>query len=209
MKEILAFLDQLMRNNNREWFAEHKSEYNDIQRKFNDFAAQLIVEIGKFDDSVKNLQIKDCTYRIYKDMRYSTNKLPYKTHMGAYVCPHGKKSGFAGYYFHLEPAESEYLNGNLLASGCYNPDNRLLTRFRDKIIENGTHFEKLVKKSAPFILDNNAKLLRVPNGYPKDSPYSDYLKLKDFSLMMPLSNDIVFSDNVLKEVVALFRETKY
>jgi uncharacterized protein (TIGR02453 family) len=208
MKIIVDFLDRLMRNNDREWFADHKAEYVAVQNRFNGYVEQLITEIGKFDKSVQKLQVKDCIYRIYKDMRYSTNKLPYKTHMGGYICPHGKKSGYAGYYFHLEPAESEYLNGCLLASGCYNPDNKLLTRFRDHIMANGTHFEQLVQSAPHFTLSNNAKLSRVPNGYPKDSPYAEYLKLKDFSLMMPLSDDLVYGPNVIKEVVELFRETQ-
>lgn len=207
MKIIVEFLDRLMRNNNRKWFAEHKAEYVAVQTRFNGYVEQFISEIGKFDNSVKDLQVKDCIYRIYKDMRYAADKLPYKTHMGGYICPHGKKSGYAGYYFHLEPEESEYLNGCLLASGCYNPDNKLLTRFRDGIMADGTHFEELIHNSPHFSLDYNTKLSRVPNGYPKDSPNAEYLKLKDFSLMMKLPNDIVYSPHVVKEVVEIFRET--
>lgn len=101
MQAIIDFLRQLSQNNNREWFMAHKSEYQQAQARFNELTEQLILGISQFDSSVSGLTAKDCIYRIYRDVRFSKDKSPYKTHMGAYVCPGGKKSGYAGYYFHV------------------------------------------------------------------------------------------------------------
>ncbi len=106
MKQVYDFLAQLKENNNREWFNTHKEEYKRVQAIFNDFTQQLISRIEVWDQQISDsaLTVKDCTYRIYRDTRFSKNKTPYKTHMGAYICRGGKKSPYAGYYFHLEPA---------------------------------------------------------------------------------------------------------
>ncbi len=105
MKEILDFLAELSQNNNREWFNANKEKYLQVREKFEAFAQQLIEKISSWDEDVaaSQLQVKDCTYRIYRDTRFSRNKEPYKTHMGIFICKGGKKSPNAGYYLHLEP----------------------------------------------------------------------------------------------------------
>ena len=211
MKQILSFLDQLMRHNNREWFTEHKQEYVSAQAHFNEFTEKLIAEVGKFDESIRPLTIADCTYRIYKDMRFSREKIPYKTHMGAYLCPHGKKSGMAGYYFHLEPSESEdYAFGNLLAAGLYNPTPSLAIAIRDKIHNEPDAFEQVVEAAKDYHWNDNAKLKRVPNGYPQDTRHAEYLKLKTFTICAALPDKVVLGDEtkLLHYVTEIFREAK-
>ena len=211
MKQILSFLDQLMRHNNREWFTEHKQEYVSAQVHFNEFTEKLIAEVGKFDESIRPLTIADCTYRIYKDMRFSREKIPYKTHMGAYLCPHGKKSGMAGYYFHLEPSESEdYAFGNLLAAGLYNPTPSLAIAIRDKIHNEPDTFEQVVEAAKDYHWNDNAKLKRVPNGYPQDTRHAEYLKLKTFTICAALPDKVVLGDEtkLLHYVTEIFREAK-
>ncbi|MBR0078194.1 MAG: DUF2461 domain-containing protein [Bacteroidales bacterium] len=212
MKQILDFLDQLMRNNNREWFQAHKEEYKRAQAHFNQFAEKLIAETGKFDPSVRDLTVADCTYRIYKDMRFSKFKIPYKTHIGAYVCPHGKKSGYAGYYFHLEPSESEdYSFGNMLAAGLYNPTPSLAIAIRDRIYnEPDTFAAAATEAEKHYHWDDNARLKKVPNGYPQDARHAEYLKLKTFTIAAPLPDDIVLGseERLLDYVVSVFREAK-
>lgn len=211
MKNILAFLDALMRNNDREWFQTHKSEYVAAQAHFNDFAQKLIAEVGKFDDSVKDLTVADCTYRIYKDMRFSKYKIPYKTHMGAYLCPHGKKSGYAGYYFHLEPVDSEdYSFGNLLAAGLYNPTPSLAIAIRNRIFNEPNAFENALKAAEHYHWDDNDRLKKVPNGFPQDAVHAEFLKLKTFTIAAPLSDEIVLGpeNKLLEYVVSIFREAK-
>ena len=137
MQEIIAFLDRLMRNNNREWFNAHKDEYKYVQAKFNDFALKLMESVAAFDPDVYGLELKDCTYRIYRDIRFSSDKRPYKNHFGCFICKGGKKSGNAGYYFHIEPVEADYIGGNILAAGMYAPTKELLEQIRHEIVYDG------------------------------------------------------------------------
>lgn len=194
MKEVYDFLESLMRNNNRQWFAEHKSKYVSAQTKFNSFATKLIEGIAAFDESVRGLTLADCTYRIYRDIRFSSDKSPYKRHMGVFVCPKGKKSCLAGYYFHIEPDEAEYIGGSLLCSGTYNPTPEMLRNIRNAILYSGSDFEKAVSKAPNFSLEMSSMMARVPNGYPKDTPYSKYMRMRNFLISKPLSKEVLFGD---------------
>ena len=110
MKDILTYLTRLRENNNREWFQAHKEEYDRLRPIFIDKVQQLIDRIAQFDDEIAGLEAKSCMYRIYRDIRFSPDKTPYKTYMSAYMAKGGRKSLRAGYYFHLEP-------GNCMISG--------------------------------------------------------------------------------------------
>ncbi len=118
---IFAFLKELKAHNNREWFAEHKERYLQLKAGFEALTDELIARIGLWDEEVKGLRAKDCVYRIYRDVRFSPDKSPYKTHFGTYICGfRGRNSGRCGYYLHLEPGNS------MLAGGCYCPEPALL-----------------------------------------------------------------------------------
>lgn len=187
MKEILDFLTALRHNNNREWFAAHKSEYLLINAIFNDMVERLIAQIGKFDKDIAPLTVKNCVYRIYRDTRFSPDKTPYKTHIGAYLSRGGKNAGFAGYYFHLEPElvgeDGGFLGGSLLACGLHCPEPKVLKSVREDIFAQGELYQKALKKAAGFVLDTHNTLKRTPKGFPANSPYDEWLKLKDFSAM--------------------------
>ena len=131
MKQVIDFLTQLERNNNREWFNAHKEEYRAAQQRFDKLAEQVIIGISTFDQSVAGLTAKDCTYRIYRDTRFSADKSPYKCHMGAFICPEGKKSGYAGYYLQVGPHEDGYPCGNMLAAGHYTFEPQVLRIIRE------------------------------------------------------------------------------
>ena len=134
MKSVIDFLVGLRSDNSKEWFDAHKAEYKAAKAEFEDFTAQLIDGIAGFDPSVRGLAVKDCTYRIYRDIRFSNDKTPYKTHMGAYICRGGKKSGNAGYYFHVEPAgDGGMIGGHLLTAGLYMPEPEVLRSVREDI----------------------------------------------------------------------------
>lgn len=102
MESILSFLRTLAQNNNREWFNDHKKNYQESLEMFREFAADLLTGIVRFDLTLGDLKAKDTIYRIYKDVRFSKDKLPYKTHFGCWMTKGGRKSTDAGYYFHLE-----------------------------------------------------------------------------------------------------------
>jgi len=192
MKEILAFLNALQQNNNREWFETHKSTYKLLQDQFNQFVGQMLNGIASFDERLTNITVQDSVYRIYRDIRFSPNKLPYKSHFAAYMCQGGKKSGYAGYYFHIEANHENYIGANILAAGCHNPEAALLKSIREDIEFNGTAYQQALRTALPFSIEGNATLSKVPTGFNKESAFADLLKLKDFSVMRKISDTELF-----------------
>lgn len=198
MKNILEFLGELKENNNREWFEANRERYKIVAEEFNLFTEKLIEGISVFDSSIEGLTVKDCTYRIYRDVRFSPNKEPYKTHMGAYICAGGKKSGMAGYYFHLEG------NSSLLVCGLHCPEPKVIKSVRDEIFDNGDEFVTAIAAAKGFVIDSSSKLQRVPKGFPTESEYAEYLKLKEFDIV----KSIIVDDNILEKTLKEFRTTK-
>ena len=114
MKQVYQFLRALTRHNDREWFNAHKDEYLKVKQTTERFAAELLVALSEIDPDAALLDVKDVTYRIYRDTRFSTDKTPYKTHIGIFINPpKGKKSLRFGYYFHIEPGASLICAGNM------------------------------------------------------------------------------------------------
>lgn len=212
MDSIIRFLRDLRDNNNRSWFMAHKDEYLRCQQRFETLTARLIEGVAAFDDTVRGLQPKDCTYRIYRDVRFSADKSPYKPHMGCYICPGGKKSGYVGYYFHIGTGGADadgYPTAHLLAVGdyCYEP--KVLQILREDIAGGDGDFDDIVHNqcSPLFWLDQTDALRRNPKGFPPDAPYPEYLRLKTFCLCYEPDDAFITSPDVADRVVALFRTT--
>jgi uncharacterized protein (TIGR02453 family) len=177
IKKVLSFLSTLKDNNNKEWFDQHRPEWEAIKKDFNKFIADLILEISKFDKSIEGLQAKDCIFRINKDVRFSKDKSPYKTNIGAIINKGGKKSNFAGYYIHIEPQAS------MIAGGIYMPDAPLIKSIRQEIDYNFESFEKVLNHKLYkkyFEKMSGDKLVSVPKGYDESNPSIAYLKHKSF-----------------------------
>lgn len=202
LQRVWNFLDVLYDNNNKPWFDAHKDEYKLALADFQSFCEQLILGISKFDKSVVGLTVKDCTYRIYRDLRFSLDKTPYKTHMGVYVCPQGKKSGNAGYYVHIEP-HSE----SMLVAGLYMPTPDVLKSVREEIMCNGKNFDTIIKSCKHFDLDWTSALKKVPNGWNKGDEYSDYYRLKDFDVVQLITKEQITSSDFLDFVLNEFKKT--
>lgn len=207
MEKVLSFLADLRTNNNKEWFDANKDRFLAAQSIFNSFIADLLVGIGEFDPSVRNIQLKDCVYRIYRDLRFSKDKTPYKTHMGGFIAPGGKCSGHAGYYFHVEPKETDYLGGHLLSTGVYLPTPRAMKSIREEIMLNGEQFHNSVEEADGFDLEMGRKLKKVPSGFPADSPYTQYFKFQDFYLAKSLDDNFLMDKNLLKNTLNEFKKT--
>jgi len=207
MKTILAFLTQIAENNNKTYFDAHKTEYIAATNTFNAFVEKLILGISAFDPSIKGLTVKDCTYRFYRDIRFSPNKIPYKTHFGAYICPFGKKSGYAGYYFHIEPKGYDFIGENILATGLHSPQPEVLKSVREDIFLNGETFEETVREAKSFVLEDDQALKKVPKGYPADFKYAGYLKMKNHTLYKSFDNDLLLSEDLLEKTLAAYKET--
>lgn len=210
MQRVISFLQELHDNNNREWFLDHKAQYLEAKNIFGEFAIELLKEIREFDDSIGNLGLQDITYRIYRDVRFSKNKAPYKCHMGVFICPGGRKSGYSGYYFQVSAAdEGGWESGHMMASGNYFTEPAILRIIREDIeLGKGDFREVLAQADPKFELDFSDALKKVPNGFPKDSPDSDYFRLKNFCLVHAPSDRFVRSKDLAKKVAAMFKTTQ-
>lgn len=179
MKKTLQFLAKLKKNNDREWFEAHKEEYLGAKEEFETYVDELLTSIRKFDNKIDpDLTAKKCVFRIHKDVRFSKDKTPYKTNMGASMNPGGKKSLMAGYYFHVSPGEC------FIAGGVYMPDAENLAAIRQEIDYNPKEFKKILN-SAGFKkyfkgLDPIDVLKTVPKGYDKENEMIEYLKHKHY-----------------------------
>ena len=211
MKTVLQFLRDLAQHNDRAWFNEHKERYLAVQQRWNEFCESLIGEIGAFDPDIARLTLRDCTYRIYRDTRFSPDKSPYKTHFGVFLAPGGKKSMHAGYYFHVGTGESnEYPQGHMLAAGnyCYEP--KAIQILREDISDGWESFQNEVLAVADprFVVDQEGALKRVPKGYAPDAPYAVWMRLKSYCLVMNVDDDFITQPDLAKRVADLFRTTK-
>jgi len=175
---ILKFLKEISRNNNREWFEKNKPRYVQVKDYFEDFLEAVHKELMKFDESLAGLNPRKQGFRIYRDVRFSKDKRPYKINMGAGFSAHGKMEQEPGYYIHIEPGNS------FVAGGLYMPDPTNLSKIRQEVdynadgllkILNNTKFKKYFKG-----LDDFDRVKTAPKGYPKDHPYIDLLKNKSF-----------------------------
>lgn len=206
MEEVLNFLNELNINNNREWFERNKDRYLKIKEYIEFFTQNIINEISGFDESAKYLIPKDCTYRIYRDTRFSQDKTPYKTHIGIFINPpYGKKSYRMGYYLHLEPKNCSIGVGNV----CLPPYliNGIRKSIKDDIEEylsiiDNQEFKKLYKK----IGENPVKT--APKGFSKDWQYIDLVKPKDYYVSHNLTDREVVARNFLKKAVKIFQTGK-
>ncbi len=210
MKQIINFLRQLQANNNREWFQAHKDEYLTQQARFHALVEEVIREISAFDGDVAGLTPKDCTYRIYRDTRFSADKSPYKCHFGAFIVKGGKKSGYSGYYFHIGTGGAEeYPYGHMLAAGDYCCEPEVLKILREDICNGEGDFEATLKQAdASFYLDKEGALKRNPKGFPLDSPYSEYLRLKNFCLVSSIDDAFLEAPDLAKRIAEKFATTK-
>lgn len=207
MNDLLEFLRELARNNNKEWFTANKSRYQQLLSLWNQFCEELIHEMGQYDEDIARLTPKDCTWRIYRDTRFSKDKTPYKTHVGVFLAPGGKKSMHAGYYFQVG---QDSWGRNMLAAGNYCYDPKALSILREDISDNWEEFrdEIVGVADARFGKMMDDALKRVPKPYKEDAPYADYLRMKSFGLVMEVDDAFIVAPNLAKRVAELFLSTK-
>jgi len=196
------FLIQLKKNNNREWYHKHKDLYEDAREEFEHVSELLIHEVSAFDNAIAGLRPKDCIFRIFRDIRFSSDKSPYKTNFGAYFAPGGKKSLHAGYYFHIEPGES------MIAAGIYMPPSNILAAIRQEIYSNAEEFKEILnekKLKKVFGELSGEKLKTGPKGFPKDFPDIEMLKFKNYGLIATKSDSEIKKPDIIRVIVDFFR----
>ena len=203
-KETLDFLTKLSKNNNREWFQANKKSFEAAQDNITAFAGQLIDGISKFDDAVSDVDPRSCVFRIYRDVRFSKDKSPYKTNLGAYISPGGRKSMQPGYYFHLEPGKS------FIAGGKHIPDGPETLKIRNAIANGTDEFLKIVEKKSfriAFGEMRGDRLQKAPKGFDPEHKAVEYLKLKEFMAFTEFPDDkFVTSPEFPKYLVKTMKE---
>ena len=200
----LKFLKDLSKNNNKPWFEANRKRYEDAKTDFTNFVQLVIDKQGKKDEGIAHLKAKDCMFRINRDVRFSKDKSPYKTNMGAYFNQDGKKSIVGGYYFHCQPGQS------FVGGGLWMPMPPELSKVRQEIDYNLSAFQKIVgskkfktlygglSKEAEYVLS------RVPKGYDADNPAAEFLKMKSYVAMTSLTDADLTSKNLAKKVTEAF-----
>ena len=167
--------------------------------------SNVIAEFGKTDGDIAPLLAKNCVFRQYRDVRFSKDKTPYKSQMGASFDKGGKKSGMAGYYLHIEPG-----NHSMAGGGLWMPDAPVVKKIRQEIDYNWDEFSAIIqapafKKIYGDLSFGEYQLTRAPKGYEKDNPAIEYLKLKSFVAIRPLKDDELVAKDLLKNVTATFK----
>lgn len=202
-KESLEFLKALDQNNNREWFAENKPWYEKSKKDVEKLIAEMIPAIAAFEPQAANLEPKKCLFRIYKDTRFSLDKTPYKTNFGVMLSPRSKEKS-AGFYMHISPGEC------FLSCGYYmlRPDQ--LKAIRRGIYENFDALQAILNNKqfkatiGDFYRDEDV-LQRVPNGFDKNHPAAEYLKLKHFYVCKFFTEKELFSDQFVEYAAGVYK----
>lgn len=201
----LQFLKNLDKNNNRDWFNENKNLYLEAQQDTIDFVEKLIDEIAQFDEEIGKMDAKKSLFRIYRDTRFSLDKTPYKNNFGASlgIGKGGKKSG---YYLHIQPGKS------FLAGGIYMPESSVLKEIRKEISMNGNEFKKIIEaedfRNNFRGLSVENKLQRVPQGFEKDDPMAEFLKLKHYIASHPISDSELLEENATQNFAKIYKAIK-
>lgn len=204
-KRTFQFLKDLTANNNRDWFQDNKPRFLEAKTEFEAFIDALIAEISKFDPSIGHHTGKECVFRIYRDVRFSKDKSPYKTNLGAHITSALKKSEIhsrAGYYIHIGTGES------MLAGGAYLPQGPWLKAIREEIAYNADELRKIIndaKFKEYFGAIEGEKLKKAPRGFDPDHPEIELLKYKSFLATNKLKDSDVTSSKFLSHSTEVFK----
>ena len=206
-KEALTFLEDLIANNNTEWMHAHKKRYEDYKKDYHALIASVLSAMKPLDPSLDPLEVKNCTFRINRDIRFSKDKSPYKTNMGIWLSQSKFRKNSPGYYIHYEKGNS-FIAGGVW---CPGPNELKLIRkeiafFSDDlmgILEN-QHFTNEFKK---LDTDENNKLKKAPKDFDPNHPAIEFLKLKSFTASQKIDDSLFwdknFSQIISKKLIAL------
>lgn len=223
MQQTLQFLLNLSRNNNREWFEQHKAEYTSSRERFTAFSEEYIRRLSELDPSLAELTPKDCIWRIYRDVRFSNDKRPYKEWFGVFPAAPapgtsaaktgGKKSMRGGYYVHLQPGHC------MFAGGIWCPSPELLKALRKEVIANYDEVEAIM--DTPTFrryftdFDTEWMLKKVPAGYdlsslpePHATRVAEWIKRKAFTVSTPLTDEEVCSPHFMEHLMKIAAAVK-
>lgn len=205
LKKSHSFLNKLSKNNNREWFHDHKTDYQQARAEFLGFIQDLLDHMAEFEN-LEDLKPGDCIYRIQRDVRFSPNKTPYNTHFSAMIAPGGRKTRLAPYYFRLKP-DGE----SLLAGGVWEGKAALINGIREEIDYNMESFQTII--TSPTFISQFGKvqgeiLKRPPRGYDADHPEIDLLRHKQFLVFHHYPDKEALQQNFISQVLDTFQAMK-
>ena len=203
-KSVFEFLQELAKNNNKEWFDKNRSRYKKVREEVQEFVDELIYMMATFDKKLIDDEVKGYIFRINRDSRFSKNKSPYKTNIGILILSGGRNSMMekAGYYLHIEPGKS------IIGGGAYKPQSSWLNQIRDKILENPDEIKKIIynKSFNKYFQLENDMLKTAPRGYAKDHPEIELLRYKSFAGLCELTNKQVLNPNFMEYCALAFKE---
>ena len=202
MKDILAFLKGLQKNNTREWMEDNKAQYLSAKKQFEEIISQLIENISVFDPHILGAEPKKCIFRLNRDIRFSKDKRPYKENMGGFINREGRKGMDGGYYLHVQPGQS------MLAGGIYMPPPDILKRIRQEIDYNPEALTKYLNSSEfrkYFVAFSGDRLKKAPKGYSPDHPNIELLKLKYYTVAHQVSDEELLGAEFLDYATRVFK----
>ncbi|MCF8331917.1 MAG: DUF2461 domain-containing protein [Bacteroidales bacterium] len=201
---VFEFLQQLRENNNREWYHANKRKYQFAKASVEAFLDQLIPALMKLNPAFQGLTPKMTMFRIFRDLRFSKDKRPYKTNFGAVIARGGRKSKYSGLYIHLEPGNS------MVGGGIYHPEKEVLDAIRKEIYYNGHILREIIgkpefKKYYGTVSSMGDELKHLPKGYSNEAPNQDLLKMKTMVAMHQLDDDVLLSDQAIPEILKAYK----
>jgi uncharacterized protein (TIGR02453 family) len=200
---LIAFLSELALHNNKPWFEEHRPTYERLRDEWLAFVGQVIAGTAEFDPNVAIVTPKDALFRINRDVRFASDKRPYKTTFSAAICPQGRASGHPAYYFAVSEA-----GALLIAGGVYMPASTILGRIRQYIAEHPERLAAVLADqafAATYETIEGERLKRPPQGYDEQTPGIEYIKLKSFTAGIEPEGWLARGDVLADDIVAAFR----
>jgi uncharacterized protein (TIGR02453 family) len=200
----ITFIEELAENNNKPWFDAHRNEYETARKDFESVVTGILTGLSETEALFKEQNAKDCIFRIFRDVRFSKDKTPYKAHFGAFFTNGGRKFRGGGYYLHIEPGGKSFSGG-----GLWMPEPALLKAVRQEVDYNFTEFSKIIEDKnfkKVFGQIKGEQLKTLPAGYKEDNPAIDFLKLKSFTVMHHHDDAELTSKAFIKKILGIFTE---
>lgn len=206
-KNTQEFLILLNENNNRVWFDENRKQYESAKQDFEQFISEVLISCTPIIPELEGRKAKDCIFRIFKDVRFSKDKVPYKNNFGAAFGKGDKKSMAGGFYVHFQPGNQSFVGG-----GIWMPDAPALKAIRQEIDYSFADFKAIIHKPSFKKmfgdLDQSQKLKKCPKDYSDDNPALEYLKLKSFTVGTPLTDKEMLSKDAVVKITTIVKEMK-
>jgi uncharacterized protein (TIGR02453 family) len=201
-KEALKFLNDLIANNNTEWMHANKKRYENYKKDYHNFIGSILIEMKKLDKSLEPLEVKNCTFRINRDIRFSKDKSPYKTNMGVWMSQDRTQKNAPGYYIHYEPGNC------FVAGGVWCPETNELKKIRKEIeffyddLEGIVSNKNFKKEFGQLDRSENNVLKKAPKDFEANHPAIEFLKLKSFTTSVKINESVFTEADFSKKIAA-------